>query len=217
MHAILVGATGATGADLLPLLLADDTFERVDIFVRKQPALKHPKLHVYVVNFDRPNEWTMLVKGDVLFSALGTTLKAAGSKEAQWKVDHDYQLAFAKAAKEADVPHYVLVSSAGASARSPLFYPKMKGALEDRVKALDFDRLTIFNPPILERKDSDRAGEVIGLKVIRALNAIGLFRSQTPLPTGVLAAAMVAAAKAGWRGVAAYRGKEIWRLAGVEQ
>jgi hypothetical protein len=51
--------------------------------------LQHKKLKVYIIDFDKPNQWKHLVKGDVLFSCLGTTLKAAGSKQAQWKIDYD--------------------------------------------------------------------------------------------------------------------------------
>src|SRR5918994_4181591 len=115
MHALLVGATGATGKDLLELLLKDDAFHRVDIFVRRNLDLQHEKLKTHVIDFDKPYEWNQLVNGDVLFSCLGTTLKVAGSKEAQWKIDYDYQYQFAKAARENGMHSYVLVSSGFAS------------------------------------------------------------------------------------------------------
>jgi uncharacterized protein YbjT (DUF2867 family) len=99
MHALLIGATGATGKDLLDLLLKDDDFHRVDIFVRRDVDSNHEKLNVHVIDFEKPDQWKHLVRGDVLFSCLGTTLKAAGSKEAQWKIDYDYQYEFAKAAR----------------------------------------------------------------------------------------------------------------------
>ena len=214
-HALIIGATGATGKDLLDLLLKDDAFDRVDIFVRRELDLQHEKLTVHVIDFDKPEEWKHLVKGDVLFSCLGTTLKAAGSKQAQWKIDFDYQYEFAKAARENNVNSYVLVSSSNASANSFIFYSKMKGQLEAAVKALGFQRLTIFNPPILVRKNSDRAGEVTGLKVIRFLNKIGLFKSQTPMATEILAQAMINAAKTKESGVHSMEGKEIWTCAEV--
>jgi uncharacterized protein YbjT (DUF2867 family) len=216
-HALVIGATGATGADLLDLLLQDDEFHQVDIFVRREPGLQHEKLRVHVIDFDKPEEWKHLVQGDVLFSCLGTTLKAAGSKEAQWKIDYDYQYEFAKAARENNVDTYVLVSSSGASANSMVFYSKMKGRLEAAVKVLGFPKLFIFNPPLLERKHSDRGAEVIGLKVIRFLNKLGLFKSQTPLPTDVLAHAMINSSKAEMHGVHAFHGKEIWACADAER
>jgi hypothetical protein len=139
-------------------------------------------------------------------------LKAAGSKEAQWKIDYDYQYIFAKAARENNVPTYVLVSSGYASPGSPFFYAKMKGQLEVAVRALGFPKLIIFNPPILVRKNSDRTGEVTGLKVIRFLNQLGLFSAQKPLPTEILAQAMINAAKTKGNGVSKFEGKAIWQL-----
>jgi uncharacterized protein YbjT (DUF2867 family) len=209
MHALLIGATGATGADLLDLLLQDDDFHRVDVFVRRDIDSSHEKLNVHVIDFEKPEQWKHLVKGDVLFSCLGTTLKAAGSKEAQWKIDHDYQYEFAKAARENGVDNYVLVSSSGASPDSLLFYPRMKGQLEAAVRSLGFARLSIFNPPILERKNTDRTGEVIGLKVIRFLNQLGLFQSQKPMPTEILAQALVNSAKATDNGVHIYNSRSF--------
>src|SRR5690606_10772270 len=93
--------------------------------------IRHEKLHVHVIDFDKPEQWERLVDGDVLFSCLGTTLKAAGSKEAQWNVDYGYQYAFAKAARNNGVNSYVLVSASNASPSSPFFYAKMKGKLEE--------------------------------------------------------------------------------------
>jgi uncharacterized protein YbjT (DUF2867 family) len=213
MHALLIGATGATGKDLLDLLLKDDDFHRVNIFVRRDVDSPHQKLNVHVIDFERPEQWKHLVKGDVLFSCLGTTLKAAGSKEAQWKIDYEYQYEFAKAARENGVDHYILVSSGGASPDSLLFYPRMKGQLEVAVKSLGFPKLSIFNPPILERRNSDRTGEVIGLKAIRFLNQLGLFRSQRPLPTATLAKALINSAKKIENGVHTFEGEAIRNLA----
>ena len=111
MKAILIGATGATGRDLLQLLLNDNEVESVAIFVRRVPDIEHEKLTVHTIDFEKPEEWSRLVKGDVLFSCLGTTRKDAGSKEAQWKVDYDYQYHFAKIARENGVKSLLLVSS----------------------------------------------------------------------------------------------------------
>ncbi len=209
MKALMIGATGATGSDLLHLLLNDDAFHQVDIFVRREFDLHHPKLNIHIIDFDRPEQWKYLVKGDVLFSCLGTTLKVAGSKEAQWKIDYEYQYSFAKAAKENNVERYVLVSAGMASAKSRVFYSRMKGELEEAIKALGFPMLQIFNPPLLIRKDTDRSSEVVGKKVINILNKLGLFLSQKPLPTEILAKAMIYAAKSSTKGFKTYNGKEI--------
>ncbi len=195
MHALVIGATGATGKDLVEQLMKDDSFKKVDVFVRRPLDIQHNKLTIQVIDFDQPDEWRDLVIGDVLFSCLGTTIKAAGSKEAQWKVDYGYQYEFAKAAKENGIERYVLVSAEFASPKARSFYSKMKGELEEAVKELGFSRLSIIKPPILMRKDSDRNFEVLGLKIIQLVNKAGLLRSQQPLPTEVLAQAMINSAK----------------------
>jgi len=187
MKALIIGATGATGKDLVTQLLADDTYSEVHCFVRKPLALSHPKLHTHVVDFETPEAWADLLRGDVAFSCLGTTLAVAGSKEAQWRVDYDYQYNFAEHCHQNGVPTFVLISAAGAKAVSKLFYNRMKGQLEDAVKALSFPSLLLFQPSILIRSNSDRNGENFTVKVIAFLNKLGLFKRYRPMPTTVLA------------------------------
>ena len=195
MKALVIGATGATGKDLVNQLLTDKDYDEVNIFVRRPLAVENPKLKTHIVNFDKPDEWKDLVKGDVAFSCLGTTLKTAGSKEAQRKVDYDYQYNFAKAAKENEVEDYILVSSYGANPKSKIFYSRMKGELEQSIKALHFNKLMIFQPGMLDRKDSERTGEVLGGKIIKFANKFGVLTQQKPLPTAVLAKAMINSSK----------------------
>ena len=87
MKALIIGATGATGKDLVTQLLADDTYNEIHSFVRKPMSISHPKLHAHVVDFETPEAWADLVRGDVAFSCLGTTLAVAGSKDAQWQLE----------------------------------------------------------------------------------------------------------------------------------
>lgn len=195
MKALVIGATGATGKDLVQQLLLDNDFNEINVFVRKPLNIYNDKLKTHVIDFEKPEEWKNLVDGDVAFSCLGTTLKDAGSKEAQRKVDFDYQYEFAKAAKENNVEDYILVSSYGADPKSKIFYSRMKGELEQAVRNLHFNKITIFKPGMLERKDSERTGEVLGSRIIKFANKLGLFESQKPLPTAVLAKAMINASK----------------------
>jgi len=190
MKALIIGATGATGKDLLTQLLADDTYSEVHCFVRKPLTLTHPKLHAHVVDFETPEAWADLLRGDVAFSCLGTTLAVAGSKEAQWRVDYDYQYNFAEHCRNNGVPTFVLVSAAGAKAPSKLFYNRMKGQLEDAVKELEFPRLLIFQPSVLIRSNSDRSGENFTVKAFKFLNKLGILKRYRPMPTSVLAEKM---------------------------
>ena len=199
MKALVIGATGAVGRDLVEQLLKDDAFERVTVFVRRPLAVENPKLTVHIIDFDHPEQWRQLLRGDVLFSCLGTTIKAAGSQDAQWKVDYTYQYEAAKAARENGVDAYALVSSIGADPKSRIFYTRMKGELEEAVKRLGFPACFILQPPSLVRKGSDRFGEKAGVVALKALNAIGLMRAWKPMPTEEVAAAMVRLAKSGRR------------------
>ena len=195
MKALVIGATGATGKDLVSQLLTDKDYDEVNVFVRRPLTVESPKLKTHIVDFEKPEKWKDLVNGDVAFSCLGTTLKDAGSKEAQRKVDYDYQYNFAKAAKENEVEDYILVSSYGANPKSKIFYSRMKGELEQSIKALHFNKLMIFQPGMLDRKDSERTGEVLGGKIIKFANKFGVLTQQKPLPTAVLAKAMINSSK----------------------
>ena len=104
--ALVIGATGATGTALVAQLLDNEKYVEVHIFVRRKVELKNPKLQVHVVDFDAIDDWKEKLKGDELYAAMGTCLKTAGSKEAQYKIDYTYQFEVAKAAAEYKLPSY---------------------------------------------------------------------------------------------------------------
>ncbi len=192
LNALVIGATGATGQEIVSQLLEDDSFSSVSIFVRKDPNITHTKLKTYVIDFSKVEDYRELIKGDVLISCLGTTLRAAGSKEKQYLVDYTYQYEFAKIASENGVPIYSLVSSTGANEASPFFYPKIKGELEEAIKKLPFKTIQIFQPPTLIRqKNLMRTGEKIGIKIFGFLISFGILKSQKPLAVSKLAKVMV--------------------------
>ena len=192
LKALVVGATGATGRELVNLLIKDEDFDQVSIFVRKAPDLQHEKLKIHTIGFNEIENYKDLIKGDVLFSALGTTRKDAGGKKEQYLVDYTFQHEFAKIAAINGVENYSLVSSTGANANSPFFYPKIKGDLEEAVKKLKFKKTDIFQPPMLIRQpDLIRDAEKSGIKVLNFLNKMGIFNSQRPLEVNKLAENMV--------------------------
>ena len=212
MKALVIGATGAVGKDLVEQLLNDEAFDRVDVFVRRKVSIQSSKLVSHIIDFNKPEEWEALLTGDVLFSCLGTTIKAAGSQQAQWKVDYTYQYEAAKAARNNGVGKLVLVSSIGADSKSRIFYSRMKGRLDEDVQKLCFPGCFILRPPSLIRKGSDRFGEKAGVAVLKCFNAIGLMRSWKPMPTEEVAAAMIRLAKSGKAGTLIIDSQDILKV-----
>jgi uncharacterized protein YbjT (DUF2867 family) len=191
-HALVLGATGATGRELVKQLLAQPAFASVSIFVRKKPDFEDDKLKVHEIDFLKLKSYQNLIFGDVLFSALGTTLKDAGTKPKQYEVDYTYQYEFAKMASKNRVSQYSLVSTYGANKDSWFFYLKTKGALEEKIKKLPFKSIKIYQPPTLIRQaDLLRTSEKRGICILNTLNRLGILRSQKPLLVSVLARKMI--------------------------
>ena len=187
----VIGASGLVGHELLVQLLDHSEFEKVRIFVRRTTGMVHPKLEEQIIDFDQTESWKHLVKGDVLFSTLGTTIKTAKTKENQYRVDFTYQYEFAKAASENGVDTYLLVSSLGANPKSSVFYSRMKGELEDAVSKLQFKTLFIIRPSILDGKRQEkRAGEKVGLILSRFVTRFVL-KVYKPTPVDLLASKMI--------------------------
>lgn len=216
LTAIVIGATGLTGTSLVKQILEDERFGKIRILSRRASSFNHHKIEEHLVDFNQPAAWKDLVTGHVLFSALGTTLKQAGSKEKQYQVDYTYQYETAKAAAHNGVPVYVLVSAAMSDPGSRLFYPRMKGELERDVKQLPFQHIFILQPGILagDRKEN-RTGERMAISAVRFLNRLGLFKSQKPVDVSIVARAMINASFQKER-QRTYTLLEVFRLAGVK-
>ena len=211
--ALVIGATGLVGSALVDQLLQEDYFYKVIVFTRRSLP-QHAKLEQHIIDFNNPAAWAAHVKGDVLFSTLGTTLKTAGSKEAQYTIDYTYQYNFAKAASDYGVSHYVLISAAFAAPDSKIFYSRMKGELEEGVKKLNFQRLTILKPGQLtgDRKEK-RAGEKISIGVLNIIHHIPGLHFLKPIEATTVAQAMIAAVKHQSEAQRVYALKEIFELA----
>lgn len=190
--AILLGATGLVGSQLLKLLIDDERFEIIKILVRRPTGLVNEKLEELIVDFDQPEDWANKLTGDVLFSAFGTTLKKAGGKKAQYQVDYHYQYLVARLSAINAVPDCILVSAPGADPGSRIFYNRMKGELDRDVAKLGFDKLRIIQPSILTgQRPENRVGEKIGVFLARALVWLPGLRKYRPVSGITVANAMI--------------------------
>lgn len=194
--AIVIGATGLVGSFITLKLLEDDRYEKVKVFVRNSLEINHPKLEENIVNFEKLGEWKSKITGDEIFSALGTTIKKAGSKENQYKIDFTYQYEIAKAAAENKVRSHFLVSSLGANYKSGNFYLRMKGTLDEKVQQLDFEIIRIFRPSILVGVRSEkRLGELLGIKIAGIVTSIiPALKKYKPIFASKVAEAMIKSA-----------------------
>lgn len=207
MKALVIGSTGLVGKEITKLLLTD---HEVHTFSRRSAGIKHPNLHEHLVNFDKLSEWQHLLKGEVLFSALGTTLKTAGSKPAQYKIDHDYQLDVARVAAENGVNSYTLISSVNADSSSLFFYLRMKGELEDKVSTLPFHSINIVRPgPLKGLREKERLSEIVSTKILDSLPKFLVTPGMHPISAAKVAKMSVNAGLAGIRGVRILGPKEL--------
>jgi len=198
--ALVAGATGLVGQECLRLLAKDAGVAEVRTLVRRPlpPDLQAPGVRECIIDFDRldghPDGFQVV---DWVFCALGTTLRQAGTQEAFRRVDFDYCLGVAKAARAAGARHFLLVSAAGADARSSIFYSRVKGELEEAVGRLGYPSLTLARPSLLlGDRSPPRLGEEIGKRLA------WLFPPRwRPVRAGQVASALVRAAQADEPGV----------------
>ena len=209
--AIVIGATGLVGRALVDLLADADHIDKIITLTRSSAKHSSPKVFNQVVDFDHLEDYASSFSADFLFSCLGTTLKQAGSIDAQRKVDLDYQFKAAKLAANNGVDHYLLVSSSAANDQSNNQYLKMKGLLEQRVKSLPFKRISIFQPSLLLGQRADfRLGEKIGSWVMSALCVIPWLRRFRPITGEQVAARMVLASKQSGRSLELFRLDDVF-------
>ncbi|KAK6581342.1 hypothetical protein PZA11_006033 [Diplocarpon coronariae] len=211
----VIGSTGLVGSHILATLLSLPSISSVYAIARRQPTSADPKLHP-LVNAET-SQWAAALSAvaptpSILFSALGTTRAAAGSIEAQRKIDYDLNLGVAKAAKAAGVKVYVLISTSGANPHAYVPYSKMKGELEEAVKELGFEHTVILRPGLLVgSREESRPAEALFRSVANGLGAIsgGLLKDFWAQDAEVVARAGVGA------GLQALRGErpKVWVLA----
>jgi uncharacterized protein YbjT (DUF2867 family) len=146
--ALIAGCTGLIGNQLLSLLLESPRYDRV-IAVARKHLLQHPRLSVVHSDYTQLAEHKTELVADDVYCCLGTTIAKAGSKEKFYEVDHDYPLRLATIAHNNGARQFLLVSSLGAHADSPINYNRVKGKVEAAVSAVGFETIHIFRPSLL--------------------------------------------------------------------
>lgn len=166
--AVLLGATGLVGGEILRHLERKDYYDRIVVVTRRPlPSVdNHPVIRQAVVDFDDLVRHAGELRAHDVYCAFGTTMKQAGSREQFRRVDHEYPLQLAKIAWSNGASHFLLVSSKGASSGSSNFYLSVKGELEDALEKMGWPSLTILRPSVIGGDRSnprplERLGQVL--------------------------------------------------------
>lgn len=188
--AVIIGATGAVGKEILKEILADNFYNRVYILGRESIGKlgDEERLTKIIVDFENLNFDTSILEDADVFASLGTTIKIAGSKENQRKIDVDYTVNFSKLC-EGKVRSFNVVSAIGANSKSKNFYNSLKGELEDKLKVMNLGVLRIFQPSLLiSKRDDKRFLEELFMKVSSIFQLVlkGKAKKYSPIEVSVL-------------------------------
>ena len=210
--ALLAGATGLIGSQLLPLLLASDRYAKVIVVGRRAVPTIHPKLVQVVTELDQLEAARLKLIADDVYCCLGTTMAQAGSKEAFYKVDFLYVVQLAALAASNFAAQFMVVSSMGADADSAIYYSRVKGEMEDAVRQTPFRAIHIFRPSLLlGERAAPRLGERLGALVLRGLRPLlrGPLLKYRAVSGAAVAAAMLRAAGDDGGGVRVHESAEL--------
>ena len=210
--ALLVGATGLVGGHCLQLLLRSDDYEKVIILVRRPLLMQHDKLEEHVVDFDKLDQYAMIIKADDIFCCLGTTIRVAGSQQEFRKVDFTYTVQTCAIAVKNGADQLLVVTAVGANSRSKIFYNRIKGETEEALSKLPCEAIHFFRPSLLlgDRKEL-RTVERAGMKAMKGLSMLmaGPLKKYRPIEAKVVAQAMVLIAQETRSGVNVYESDRI--------
>jgi uncharacterized protein YbjT (DUF2867 family) len=193
--AIVFGATGLTGSSLLLELLEDSRFSKIKVFARYPLPISDARIEqVILADFDKLEEFSSSIKGDVVFCCLGTTIRQAGTAEAFRKIDLTYPVTISKIAQANNIPSFVVISSIGADYKSKVLYLRTKGEMEKTIRLQYSGNLKVLRPSMLlgHRKEF-RLAEEIGKVLTIAIGFIllGPLRKYRGVKASVVAKAMI--------------------------
>lgn len=214
--ALVFGATGFIGSQLLSMLLASADYDRVTIVVRRDPGVEHGKLVTLVGDLDSLPALADRIEVDDVFIALGTTKAKVPDEAAYYRVDHDYPVRAAAVAQACGATGVFLVSVVGANASSSIFYVRTKGDTERDVIALDIPRTHVFRPSqLLGQREENRPLERLAIALWPAIDwlLVGGARKYRGITGAEVARAMMRAANDGAIGTHVHEWGEMKALA----
>jgi uncharacterized protein YbjT (DUF2867 family) len=171
--ALIIGATGLIGSELVNLVSQSDYYQKIYVLVRRETGLGTDKIEEILVNFDDLEESLKSIQADDVYNCLGTTMKNAGSKEEFYKVDFSYPIEIARMMRKKGSDTFLNVSALGANKSSLIFYNRVKGELEEALQETGFDSLVIFRPSLLlGNRNEKRFGEDMAKKTYKILDKI---------------------------------------------
>ncbi len=195
--ALIIGATGLVGKEVLKQALEDPVYSKVKILVRNPQEIKDSKLEELVIDFRKLEQYENEFAVDHIYCCLGTTIKKAKTKEKFRLVDYEYPLLAARLSK-GKAEKFLVISAQGANPDSPFFYNKVKGELERDLIALNLLNLIIFRPSLLlgDRKE-DRPMEKVAGNIMRVINPLfmGPLKKYAAIKASYVAECMISAAK----------------------
>lgn len=218
--ALVLGATGLIGKELVNIISEKEEYEKIHLLVRRPIDLPSEICEVHLVNFDELPKYHELFKVNDVFCCLGTTIKKARSKEAFRKVDYEYPVEAAKLAKENGAETFLIVTAMGADSKSVFFYNRVKGQVEETLNKLNLPSLHIFRPSLLlGEREEFRFGEKLAERVSGVMNKlmIGPLRPYRGIQARKVAAAMAFIAQSNKKGNNVYHSHQIDSIVGSSE
>lgn len=207
LTALVAGASGLVGGECVKRLLGSDAYDRVVLLTRRDLGglARRSKVRQVVADFAQLDEVREELHADHVFCALGTTIRKAGSQAKFREVDCEYPLRLARLARAGGARHFSIVSALGASRSSPFFYSRVKGEVEEGLRAMGWPSLAIFRPSVIagERGES-RPLEKLSSRLLCLAPA-----TWRPVQARDIAAAMLAVAAESPPGVTVVESKDI--------
>ena len=219
--AVIIGASGLIGSNLLQQLLKDNDFSNVTILVRNKLPFEHLKLRQVIINFNHEDEYRQMGIGDIIFCCIGTTQKKVkGNKKEYEKIDVEIPVTAAETGSKQGFKKFLIVSSVGADVNSSNFYLHIKGKMENAIRQTLFSSISIFRPSmLLGQRSESRPLERVGQTIMKSFSFIFInkIKKYHPIQADQVAGAMIVVSKENTTGITVFEYNEMMSLINKDQ